>query len=113
MGARLSIVPRPATPYIIPMSIIPPRPLFDDRPSGLADLDQRSRNIFRRLVDTYLETGEPVGSRTISRILPASLSSASVRNVMMDLEDSGLIYSPTPVLAAFLPRRACGFLSMP
>jgi heat-inducible transcriptional repressor len=76
------------------MSIIPPRPLFDDRPSGLADLDQRSRNIFRRLVDTYLETGEPVGSRTISRILPASLSSASVRNVMMDLEDSGLIYSP-------------------
>ena len=76
------------------MSIIPPRPLFEDRPSGLADLDQRSRNIFRRLVDTYLETGEPVGSRTISRILPASLSSASVRNVMMDLEDSGLIYSP-------------------
>ena len=76
------------------MSIIPPRPLFDDRPSGLADLDQRSRNIFRRLVDTYLETGEPVGSRTISRILPASLSSASVRNVMMDLEDAGLIYSP-------------------
>jgi heat-inducible transcriptional repressor len=76
------------------MSIIPPRPLFEDRPSGLADLDQRSRNIFRRLVDTYLETGEPVGSRTISRILPASLSSASVRNVMMDLEDAGLIYSP-------------------
>ena len=63
---------RPVTPYIIPMSIIPPRPLFDDRPSGLADLDQRSRNIFRRLVDTYLETGEPVGSRTISRILPAA-----------------------------------------
>ena len=76
------------------MSIIPPRPLFEDRPSGLADLDQRSRNIFRQLVDTYLETGEPVGSRTISRILPAGLSSASVRNVMMDLEDAGLIYSP-------------------
>ena len=101
MGARLStaishflIVPFPISPYINPMSIIPPRPLFDDRPSGLADLDQRSRNIFRRLVDTYLETGEPVGSRTISRILPASLSSASVRNVMMDLEDAGLIYSP-------------------
>jgi heat-inducible transcriptional repressor len=54
------------------MSNIPPRPPFDDRLSGLADLDQRSRNIFRRLVDTYLETGEPVGSRTISRILPAA-----------------------------------------
>jgi heat-inducible transcriptional repressor len=44
--------------------------LFDGGLSGLADLDQRSRNIFRRLVDTYLETGEPVGPRTISRILP-------------------------------------------
>ncbi len=66
----------------------------EDGPSMLADLDQRSRNIFRRLVETYLETGEPVGSRTISRILPANLSPASVRNVMMDLEDTGLIYSP-------------------
>jgi heat-inducible transcriptional repressor len=66
---------------------------FDDAPP-LIDLDQRARTIFRRLVDTYLETGEPVGSRTISRILPAGLSPASIRNVMMDLEDSGLIYSP-------------------
>jgi heat-inducible transcriptional repressor len=76
------------------MTVIPPRQLVDERGSGLAGLDQRSREIFRRLVDTYLETGEPVGSRTISRILPSSLSPASVRNVMMDLEDSGLIYSP-------------------
>jgi len=76
------------------MTIIPPRPPLDDKLSGIAGLDQRSRDIFRRLVDTYLETGEPVGSRTISRILPGSLSSASVRNVMMDLEDSGLIFSP-------------------
>jgi heat-inducible transcriptional repressor len=60
------------------MSIIPPRSLFDDRPSGLAALDERSRNIFRRLVDTYLETGEPVGSRTISRILPASHQKAGL-----------------------------------
>ena len=76
------------------MSIIPPRPFSDDRLPGIAGLDQRSREIFRRLVDTYLETGEPVGSRTISRILPSSLSSASVRNVMMDLEEAGLIFSP-------------------
>jgi heat-inducible transcriptional repressor len=74
------------------MSIKRPKP--DDPQSVLADLDQRSRAIFRRLVETYLETGDPVGSRTISRILPANLSPASVRNVMMDLEDSGLIYSP-------------------
>ena len=76
------------------MSIIPTRPFSDDRPAGLAQIDQRSREIFRRLVDTYLDTGEPVGSRTISRILPTNLSPASVRNVMSDLEDAGLIYSP-------------------
>jgi heat-inducible transcriptional repressor len=75
------------------MSLIPPKPV-DDKLPGVAGLDQRSRDIFRRLVDTYIETGEPVGSRTISKVLPASLSPASVRNVMMDLEDSGLIYSP-------------------
>jgi heat-inducible transcriptional repressor len=75
------------------MSIIPPKPV-DDKLPGIAGLDSRSRDIFRRLVDTYIETGEPVGSRTISKVLPASLSPASVRNVMMDLEDAGLIYSP-------------------
>ncbi len=76
------------------MSVIPPKPFQDERATGIAGLDQRSREVFRRLVDTYLETGEPVGSRTISRILPSNLSPASVRNVMMDLEDSGLIFSP-------------------
>lgn len=76
------------------MTIRPPKFGSDERHSMLADLDQRSRNIFRRLVETYLETGDPVGSRTISRILPANLSPASVRNVMMDLEDAGLIFAP-------------------
>lgn len=76
------------------MSVIPPNPLFDERLQGLAQLDRRSQDIFRRLVETYLDTGEPVGSRTISRILPGALSPASVRNVMMDLEDSGLIAAP-------------------
>jgi heat-inducible transcriptional repressor len=76
------------------MSVLPPRSLLDDRLQGLAQLDRRSQDIFRRLVETYLDTGEPVGSRTISRILPSTLSPASVRNVMMDLEDSGLISAP-------------------
>lgn len=80
--------------YIGNMSIVPPKPVADEKLTGVAGLDQRSRDIFRRLVDTYLETGEPVGSRTIARILPSSLSPASVRNVMMDLEDAGLIFSP-------------------
>jgi heat-inducible transcriptional repressor len=75
------------------MSLIPPKPI-DEKLAGIAALDQRSRDIFRKLVDTYLETGEPVGSRTISKVLPQTLSPASVRNVMMDLEDAGLIHSP-------------------
>jgi heat-inducible transcriptional repressor len=62
--------------------------------SGLAELDLRSREIFRQIVELYLETGEPVGSRTLSRALPISLSPASVRNVMADLEESGLIFAP-------------------
>jgi heat-inducible transcriptional repressor len=66
----------------------------DSSGSGLQSLDRRSREIFKRIVDTYLETGEPVGSRNLSRILPMSLSPASVRNVMADLEQLGLIYAP-------------------
>jgi heat-inducible transcriptional repressor len=64
------------------------------RADGLAALDDRSRDIFRRIVDSYLETGTPVGSRNVSRILSTALSPASVRNVMADLEEMGLIYSP-------------------
>ncbi|MGH6807125.1 MAG: heat-inducible transcriptional repressor HrcA, partial [Ensifer adhaerens] len=59
-----------------------------------AALDERSGEIFRRIVETYLNSGEPLGSRNLSRLLPMSLSPASVRNVMSDLEDLGLIYSP-------------------
>jgi len=66
----------------------------DSKGSALQSLDRRSREIFRRIVDSYLETGEPVGSRNISRLLPVSLSPASVRNVMADLEQLGLIYAP-------------------
>jgi heat-inducible transcriptional repressor len=69
-----------------------------DRPAAeagaLANLNARSRDIFRRIVDSYLSTGEPMGSRHLSRMLPVSLSPASVRNVMQDLEELGLIYAP-------------------
>ena len=61
---------------------------------SLAQLNERSREIFRRIVESYLTTGEPVGSRNLSRILPMTLSPASVRNVMSDLEQLGLIYAP-------------------
>jgi heat-inducible transcriptional repressor len=62
--------------------------------SALANLDSRAREIFRRIVDSYLASGEPMGSRHLSRLLPISLSPASVRNVMQDLEEIGLIYAP-------------------
>src|SRR6188768_3133642 len=61
---------------------------------SLAQLNERSREIFKHIVDNYLATGEPVGSRNISRIIPITLSPASVRNVMQDLEQLGLIYAP-------------------
>ncbi len=63
-------------------------------PTGLAQLNQRTRDIFRQIVDSYLATGEPVGSRNISRLITVPLSPASVRNVMSDLEQLGLIYAP-------------------
>ena len=60
----------------------------------LAVLNTRSQDIFKRLVERYLETGVPVGSRDLSRLLSVGLSPASVRNVMADLEDLGLIAAP-------------------
>ncbi len=63
--------------------------------SGLIDsLNDRSREIFRGIVENYLASGEPVGSRTLSRRLDEPLSAATVRNVMADLEDLGLLYAP-------------------
>lgn len=60
----------------------------------LTQLNDRSREIFRHIVDAYVETGEPIGSRTLSRQLGLNLSPATIRNVMADLEDLGLLFSP-------------------
>lgn len=60
----------------------------------LEELDKRSREIFRHIVDAYVETGEPVGSKSLSSRLGMSLSPASIRNVMADLETAGLLYAP-------------------
>lgn len=62
--------------------------------SLLSELNDRSREVFRRVVESYLETGEPVGSRTLTRALSEKLSAATVRNVMQDLEYMGLLDSP-------------------
>lgn len=60
----------------------------------LEELDKRSREVFRHIVDAYVETGEPIGSKTISSRLGMSLSPATIRNVMADLEALGLLYAP-------------------
>ena len=58
------------------------------------ELDERKRKILNALIENYLETGEPVGSRTISQSSDLSLSSATIRNEMADLEEMGLIVQP-------------------
>jgi heat-inducible transcriptional repressor len=70
----------------------------------LAELDARARDIFRRIVETYLETGEPVGSRTLSRG-GVHLSPASIRNTMQDLTELGLLGAPH-ISAGRLPTHA-------
>ena len=81
-----------------------PRPPFIF-PQGLTD---RPREVFRHLVEAYLASGEPVGSRTLSQRLPVALSPASIRNVMADLEAMGLLYAPPiPAPGAPPPSGAC------
>jgi len=83
---------RPCEGHVAPMVITPGNPNFGA--GALASMNNRSREIFRSIVDSYLATGEPVGSRHISRLLPITLSPASIRNVMQDLEELGLVYAP-------------------
>jgi len=58
------------------------------------ELNDRSREVFRRVVEGYLETGAPVGSRTLSKAMTEKVSAATIRNVMQDLEYLGLLGSP-------------------
>jgi heat-inducible transcriptional repressor len=62
--------------------------------STILTLNERSRAVFQHIVDSFVQTGEPVGSRTLSRRMGASLSPATIRNVMGDLEDAGLLFAP-------------------
>ena len=60
----------------------------------LNEMNDRSREVFRRVVEAYLDNGGPVGSRTLTRTLSEDISAATVRNVMQDLEYLGLLNSP-------------------
>jgi len=84
-------------------SILHPQPSFSPAPS-LSELDSRARDIFRRVVENYLATGEPVGSRTMSKG-GVQLSPASIRNTMQDLTHLGLLDAPH-VSAGRIPTHA-------
>ena len=71
----------------------------------LTDMNDRTREVFRRVVEGYLTSGEPVGSRTLTRTLSEKVSAATVRNVMQDLEFLGLLDSPH-VSAGRVPTQA-------
>jgi heat-inducible transcriptional repressor len=60
----------------------------------ITELNDRTRTIFRVVVESYLESGTPVGSRTLSKVSGLNLSPASIRNVMQDLEEAGLLAAP-------------------
>jgi heat-inducible transcriptional repressor len=62
--------------------------------AGIQSLNERSREVFRHIIEAYVETGAPIGSRSISQRLGIDLSPATIRNVMADLEDLGLLYAP-------------------
>lgn len=65
-----------------------------DNSRMLSDITDRSREVFRRVVEGYLDSGEPVGSRTLTRSMTEKVSAATIRNVMQDLEHLGLLGSP-------------------
>jgi len=67
---------------------------MNDKTKILGDLNDRSREVFRRVVEGYLSSGEPVGSRTLTRLMSEKVSAATIRNVMQDLEYLGLLDSP-------------------
>ncbi|MEP3329660.1 heat-inducible transcriptional repressor HrcA [Sedimentitalea sp.] len=67
---------------------------MNDGTKLLDELNDRSREVFRRVVEGYLETGDPIGSRTLTRTLSEKVSAATIRNVMQDLEYLGLLDSP-------------------
>lgn len=83
-------------------SLPPPRVKANRRPdemplsksASISELNARSRDVFRAIVDAYMQSGEPVGSRTISRRLETQVSPATIRNVMADLQELGLLHAP-------------------
>jgi heat-inducible transcriptional repressor len=78
---------------------LPGAPLADTTPgprqsASVTELSERAREVLRLVVESYVETGEPVGSRALTRKITETLSPATIRNIMADLQDLGLLYAP-------------------
>ncbi|NQV57542.1 MAG: heat-inducible transcriptional repressor HrcA [Rhodospirillales bacterium] len=67
---------------------------MDTKHTAVWEHGERSRSVFKHIVEAFVETGGPIGSRTLSRRIGVDLSPATIRNVMADLEDAGLLYAP-------------------
>ena len=83
-------LPIPLAPWALAHRLI----IMSQQSDILNELNDRSREVFRRVVEGYLESGEPVGSRSLTRELSEKVSAATIRNVMQDLEYLGLLDSP-------------------
>ena len=70
----------------------------------LSDMNKRAREVFRRVVESYLSSGDPVGSRTLTRSMTEPLSAATIRNVMQDLELMGLLDNPEVPIKLITPQ---------
>lgn len=77
-----------------------------------SELDERKRKILKAIIQTYLDTGEPVGSRTISKYTDLNLSSATIRNEMSDLKNWVTFFSRIHRPEEFLLIKDIGYMSM-
>ena len=75
------------------------------------DLTERKKRILRAIIESYIQSAEPVGSKAIAASIDMEVSSATIRNEMADLEAMGLLESPTPPPGASLRPRATGSMS--
>ena len=91
VGGNPGLTAVPADPYLWEAM---PEQDMQNRSKLLAEMNDRSREVFRRVVESYLDSGDPVGSRTLSRTMSEPISAATIRNVMQDLEYLGLLDSP-------------------
>jgi heat-inducible transcriptional repressor len=78
----------------LPGGIVPDVMPAQRQATTVAELNERAREVLRLVVESYVETGEPVGSRALTRKITEALSPATIRNIMADLQDLGLLYAP-------------------